>query len=800
MKNLWLGIFFCISFYHFDAQEIQVVDELGSPVSEALIEFYPQQEFVETNPYGEFKVHENFEFESFTIFHPNFENTKMTYEEWKQNGALVIMYSCELSLDGIVFSASRFYEKKSQIPQYIESIRSTEIELQNAPSTAEVLSNSGKVFVQKSQQGGGSPNIRGFEANKVLLVTDGVRMNNAIFRGGHLQNIITLNANAIDNVEVLYGSGSVIYGSDALGGVVHVSTTKPFLNTSEKKLSAKLYGRYSTAANEKTAGVRLNYGNEKWASFTSFNFSSFDDLRQGANRNSAMGNLGLRPSYAINDGVQDIMVENSNPNVQKYSGYEQYNLIQKVLFKPSEKYQHKLNIQYSTSSDVPRYDRLSEIAEDGNQNNAEWYYGPQDWFLTSYELQENKNRKIADQINLITAFQLFEESRHTRKFNNADRRNQFEKVQVWSLNANAKKTLGQHSIKYGLDAYFNFVDSKAHYNNIYTGARKEANTRYPDGGSTMHTFGAYVSHQNSFKNAKFFMSEGLRFTYTDLNSQFENKDFFPFPYDDISQKTSNVSGFLGMVYLPNDKFRLALNANTGFRTPNVDDVGKVFDSTPGNVIIPNPNLTPEKTIGFDFAISKVFDSKLKLETIFFYTLFRDIITTQDSTYNGSSTVIYDGVESQVQQQQNEGKANMFGFNMNVEFNFSKSIKLNGALSYTHGEVKADEPYPLDHIPPLFGKVNIQYKKKKWLAQCYTLFNAKKPINQYNPFGEDNDQYATPEGMPSWWTLNLKTSYSVTKNSTLNLGLENILDRNYRVFSSGISAPGRNFVVSYRLSL
>ncbi len=781
----------------FQAQSLEILDEYGDPVEDAVIELESSQTFFLSNLDGRVKLPEINCIENITIYHPDFEDVEQSIDLNSSYDLTITLYQCSFNLDEIVVSASKFLEKKSLVPQYISTIHKQEIALQNAPTTAEILSNSGKVFVQKSQQGGGSPNVRGFEANKVLLVVDGVRMNNAIFRAGHLQNVINTDANSIDNIEVLYGSGSVTYGSDALGGVINISTERGEFSSDSTELKGKVYGRFATANQEKTAGFTFKVGKPQFSSLTSFHYSDFDDLRQGAQRSHSMGDLGLRPKYAIHNGMEDVMVENDNPNIQKYSGYTQYNFIQKLRFQVKENTIHSLNFHFSTSSDVPRYDRLSEINDEGNQKNVEWYYGPQGWLMASYQMKKNMNQKWADQMQLSVAYQKFKESRHTRKFNQAEKRHQKEGVDVLNFNWNWKKNWDKHSLKYGLESFYNYVNSEAHYENIYTDLINPTDTRYPDGGSTMASFASYVSHSQHFGKKKWYLSEGIRYTYTYLKSQFDDQSFFPFPYDDITQNTSNLSGFLGLIFLPQNDFRLSLNLNSGFRTPNVDDVGKVFDSTPGNVIVPNPSLKPERTLGSDFSISKVFGGVVKMESVFFYTSFQDIITTQNSTYLGTSTIDYEGVESQVQQQMNAGKAYIYGFNFLAEAKLNSFLNLKTHFTYTKGEVMDDENYPLDHIPPFYGKLNLQFKNKKWLTELYSIFNAQKPISQYNPYGEDNDKYATPEGMPAWWTLNFKTSYKWGKKGTVNLGLENILDRNYRVFSSGISAPGRNFIISFQ---
>jgi hemoglobin/transferrin/lactoferrin receptor protein len=125
-----------------------------------------------------------------------------------------------------VVVATKVPKNYEKLPNQVEVITAKQIDFQNFQSTAEVLSNSGSLFVQKSQQGAGSPAIRGFEASRILLLVDGVRMNNLIFRAGHLQNIITVDESILDNVGIFYGPSSTLFGSDALGGTVAMSTKR----------------------------------------------------------------------------------------------------------------------------------------------------------------------------------------------------------------------------------------------------------------------------------------------------------------------------------------------------------------------------------------------------------------------------------------------------------------------------------------------------------------------------------------------------------------------------------------------
>ncbi|MBK5270866.1 MAG: TonB-dependent receptor, partial [Bacteroidia bacterium] len=175
------------------------------------------------------------------------------------------------------------------------------------------------------------------------------------------------------------------------------------------------------------------------------------------------------------------------------------------------------------------------------------------------------------------------------------------------------------------------------------------------------------------------------------------------------------------------------------------------------------------------------------------------ITSAPYRLNGKDSVLYNGVNSAVYANQNVNKAYLFGFNARLKINFTKNLSLDNTVTYTYGRFKNTNgtTRPLDHIPPVFGKSSISYLYKKFNTEVYVMYNGWKKIKDYNPDGEDNQQYATPDGMPSWFTFNWKGNFILNKSLILQVGVENIFDRNYRYFASGFSAPGRNFILTLR---
>ncbi len=703
-----------------------------------------------------------------------------------------------VNLDEVNIVAQKFLAKTTTGSQ-IQLITNAQIAQRNPMNAADMLLQTGNVFVQKSQGGGGSPVLRGFESSRVLIVVDGVRMNNAIYRVGHLQNVLRIDPSMLERAEVMFGPSSLIYGSDALGGVMHFQSRNPELSGAKNWLvKPAAYVRYGSATGERTAHVDVSAGNRRLGFLTSVTYANFGDLVQGNRRRDAYPNFGKLLQYVERANNEDVVVNNANPNRQVGSAYHQLDLLQKVLFRPSDGVQHTLNVQYSTTGNVPRYDRLTEVAS-GKPRFAEWYYGPESRLLTAYNLTLSRPTTVYDRAMLTVAYQDIAESRISRRLAAASRSEQIEQVGVWSINADLQKQAGKHLIQYGVEATYNKVNSTARNVNATTGAITPFNTRYPDGGSTLQTAGVYVSDQLALSK-QVTLNAGLRYSLSELKARFIDKTFFPFPFNDIQQQPSALIGNLGLLYRPSDRTRIALLGSTGFRAPNVDDLTKVFESRAGSLVVPNPNIKPEYTYNGELSVSQWLGNKLRLDGTYYYTLFDNAIVVDAFTLNGQSQVQYAGQLSQVLAAQNKRRAIINGWNVAASVRLTNQLTLTSTLNGTNGQIKNAANTPLDHIPPTFGRTALTYQTRKLQAEVWALYNGWKRIADYNPEGEDNAQYATPDGMPAWTTLNARVSVKVGMYLTVQGAVENIMDVNYRYFASGISAPGRNVVLTLRGSL
>ncbi|GAB4154550.1 MAG: TonB-dependent receptor [Winogradskyella sp.] len=739
------------------------------------------------------------------IYFQNFlyEKKQLRKFEIRENGQVVYLSPKVEGLKQIVISVSKFEQSKRDIPQTIVSLNAKEIALANPQTSADLLENTGNVFIQKSQMGGGSPMIRGFSTNRLLISVDGVRMNNAIFRGGNLQNVISIDPLSVQNTEVTLGAGSVVYGSDAIGGVMSFYTKRPQLSYKENQIiNGNALVRYASANNENTGHFDINLGYKKWGFLTNVSYTDFDDLRMGSHGPDAY----LRPQYVIRRNGEDIIVDNDNPKIQKPTGYDQINLMQKVRYEPMDNLKFDLGLFFSTTSDYSRYDRLIRPRGDVLRS-AEWSYGPQQWFMGNFQVTKTSSTSnLYDKIKATLAYQNFKESRRDRNFQSSIREVREEDVDVLSFNLDLEKSISSKtSLFYGLEYLYNVVGSKGYEENIDTNSKSQNVTRYPDG-ATWQSLAAYTSLKYK-PNSKFVFQSGLRFNQIIARADFTaNNTFLNLPFDKADINTGALTGTAGITWSPSHTIQWKLNASTAFRAPNIDDLGKVFDSEPGAVVVPNNDLRPEYAYGGELGLKLNFDNKVVLDIATYYTFLDNALIRRGFEINGESEIIYDGELSTVQAIQNASKAWIYGFEIGAEVNFSKALKLRSQYNVIGGtEDNNGIEEPVRHVAPYFGRTHLIWKKKNLLLDAFLVYNNELSFNQLAPSETEKDYiYALDRNgnpySPSWYTLNLRTQYNWKDKITLTASLENITDQRYRPYSSGIAAAGRNLIVAVNYKL
>lgn len=738
---------------------------------------------------------------------------------------IIPMTSEDEVLEEVVLSIARSQATRDKIAEQVAVVSQKEIEMASVATGADLLEISPNIRIQKSQGGGGSPVLRGFEANRVLIVVDGVRMNNAIYRSGHLQNAITIDPHNIERVEVTFGSSSVGYGSDALGGVIHYYTKSPKLN-GNTKVKSEFTSTFNHANLSLVNNVSTSMSFKNWGSLTSVSYSNFEDIRIGENRKHGFSDWGLTPYFSLNSRNEytETPTPNSHPNIQKNTGYDQFDIFQKFVVRLPKDMLLNLNLQYSESSDIDRYDKLVE-ERDGSLRFSEWYYGPQKRLFVSPQLKFFVGKNWLKKGTLTTAYQKVEESRINRKFGSLTRSYQIENVDVFSINADFYGNITEgHSFSYGLEWTYNKIDSKGFakdlildsediigYSNEYA-----IPSRYPSDGSSASSFAGYLNW--IFRvNKRLTLNGGLRMTGSKISARWNDSALVDKLLSTVDLQSDALTYTLAMTYRPNSNWQINGLISSGFRNPNIDDIGKIRESN-GILLVPNSFLKPEYAYTFETGLKFIASNKVSyIDLRAFNTLVTrhivrsDFIVFSDRSTQDENTILYNGEEVSTQANKNLGNRYIYGGSIESNWPVSNSFEIRGGITYTAADKNMDYG-PMPSIAPLFGSFNLSHVGKKFKTMLIWKFSESKDPSKYSWGGEDGlnetplvnpmavDEVNRYYGMPSWNIWSVLSQFQLRENIILNFGLRNIFDLHYRTFASGISEEGRSLQLGVKVKI
>ena len=683
-----------------------------------------------------------------------------------------------IQLGDVLVTASRNYESAHEVPQFVSVINPRKIRERNSRQTPELLREEPGLVVQKTNQGGGSPIMRGLKANKLLFLVDGIRLNNSTYRGGNTQYLNTVDSGTLERVEIVHGPISVLYGSDALGGAINLITKSPRLTLDGRHtFGGSASASISTADETKTSNFNIMTANSKWGLILKGSLKSFGDITRGSKGGSTLMNRLQNDSR-----TNRVLNKKQSPN-----GYDSYDLSSKALIKLSDFQELTLAAQFNRQNSVPRYDVVETLGDSVR------LFDPQerDLFYLTYV-----NRNPSPWFNKFTTtgslHRQFERRRRIKFGSTNETLDQFRTL-TSGLQIHFNKLLGSnHQLVYGSELYFDWVATKSSSRDLTTGRENAGLPLFPDGSSFL-TFGLFA--QDAFHLLpKWKLILGGRFSSTKLRAPFEDDPNSLQNFGTIKQTNSAFTGSLGSQFAISKELSFVTNIAQGFRTPNLDDVSKLGPGK-GNSFydVPNAATKPEKTLSIDGGF-KIFSNRLRANIFGFYNSIADLLVRRPAEFNGLPFVIEEGDTLAVFHKENAGKAYTTGVAFTAEFFITSHLALRGNLSYTYGRNTSNDE-PLNSIPPFGGLLGIRWRQNQYWAEL----NSRFAMEQKRLSFEDQADLRIPEGgTPGWYTLNLKLGANVTKAVNLKVAVMNILDQNYREHLSGFNAPGRNFIFSAQI--
>lgn len=636
----------------------------------------------------------------------------------------------------LVITAQRSLNQAFASAEALSVLKARDIIHNGARSTPEALMGTTGVFIQKTNHGGGSPFIRGLTGNQTLLLLDGLRLNNSIYRFGPNQYFNTIDVFSVAQVEVLRGAGSVLYGSDAMGGAIQVLTATPQFSKEGWDFGGRLLGRYLDRDMEQTVHAELQAANQNVAFRAGASLRNFGDHYAG----EGLGKEGP-------------------------SSYRERAADAKVVFKLNSKAQFTLAYNGVFQSEVERYDQYVTTASlaQFDPQTRQMAYGRLVWQGQSPWMQN---------LSMTASWQFAEEGRVFQRRNTTTRTNELDEIRTlgYVLEWHAQPA-SFWKITSGLEAYYDKVSSSGSNINTETGAITPRRGLYPAGTNATNT-AAFTAHQLLWKN--WGLNLGLRYNQVRLaikDATFGDTEITP----DAWVAHALLRYQMGAHHAVSGGFY------SGFRAPNINDMTS-FGRFDFGIEVPSYDLSPERTATYELNY-KYSSPQFQANVSGFYTALSDLVTRIRSTFEGSPT--YEG--SDVYKKENAATSFIRGIETDFSWAFSKSFNLQGSLTYSFGQNTTGNE-PMRRIPPLNGRFAMQYQPlKQWFNRLEWLYARK----QDRLAGGDKSDPRIPQGgTPGWNVINLRSAYQF-KQIELQAGLNNLFNEAYRTHGSGIDGVGRS---------
>lgn len=652
--------------------------------------------------------------------------------------------------NSVTITAQRNERLSFDVSQSLTTLTADELIKKSSRSTPEALMNESGIWMQKTNHGGGSPIIRGLVGNQVLLMVDGIRLNNATYRYGPNQYLSTIDPGLIDRIDAIRGSGSVLYGSDALGGVVQVLSKTPAFSHDKLSVSGNAMAKWMSAGMEQSARGEINLSSKKIAFKGGFSARNFGNVLAG----KGLGVL-VPTGYNELSGDAKLLVRTGLSGIMTAA------------------------FQQLTQHDVPRYD---QVVQGGYST---YNFEPQTRQLSYLRWETFSKNPWLKSFRVTTSYNRSVEGIDSQKNNSNDVKTQRDEVNTTGVIAEViSQPHPRWNIQSGIEYYFDKVYSTASITNLISNETTSQRGSYADG-STASNFAAFTNHQYDVN--KFQFSAGARFNSVTVSVQ---DDVF----GDQKITPNAVVGNVGVLMKINNSLRAFVTSNTGFRAPNVDDMSKFGTVESGVFEIPSSGLSPEKSFSVETGF-KFHKKKLSGTLALYQTHLSDLIDRVPAMYNGSD--MYEG--RKVYQKQNVGEARLRGFEAEADIELIKSLSAFGNITYTYGE-NITKQEPMRRIPPLFGRVGLRYQHTAgfWLKAEWAAAGEQDRLAA----GDKSDvriAVRLEDGvMPSWNILNLYAGYSYKSFAISVLG-QNLFNQSYRVYASGIDGYGRSMgvTVSYK---
>lgn len=661
----------------------------------------------------------------------------------------------------IIVTASRYEMKQFDAPYLTTIITAENIQdNQLSRTTPEIFSSDPSIMVQKTSQGQGSPYLRGFTGFRTLFLIDGIRLNNSAFRDGPNEYWNTVDSFTIERLEIVKGSGSVLYGSDSVGGTVNALTLSP----KKDGWHSRIYQRYASA--DQSSITRLQVGGSPLANFgfvTGATAKDFNDLSGGRY-------IGLQPKTGYNEDDHDVKME--------------YTITQRdrLVIAHQKVNQPDVLRTHSTIFGTPWHD--TTIGTDKERSLSHMRQ------LTYLQYYKDEAGLIGDKARFSLSYHVQDEEQFRIKSNNEREKTGFN-VNTAGFFAQMERKISIGHLVYGAEFYRDNVNSSGREYKA-DGSLKTIKIQGSVADDAIYDLlGIFIQDEYPL-NQQLNLIAGIRYTQAKVDAD-KVEDPKTKQQISISDKWNNMVGNVRLSYLMKQNWNIFGGISQGFRAPNLSDLSRLDIALSNEIETPSPGLKPEKYSTIETGVKNNL-GKFSSQGSLFYTLIQDMIVRYPT-----GTVISGKNEVQ---KANIGDGRLYGGELSANYQIDTQWSIVSGLAWQRGEVDTyptsvlvKESKPMSKIPPTMGLLGVKWTElsgKQWIQA--ELKGADKQ-DRLSPLDKLDTQRIPPDGTPGYVIYNMRGGAKLSEVFQVSIAVENITNRDYRVHGSGNNESGTNFIVS-----
>lgn len=676
-----------------------------------------------------------------------------------------------------VVTSSRGEEDAFESPRAITVVGRAALRERQPDQTPEALQDAQGLYMQRTNLAGGAPILRGLLGPQVLLLIDGVRLNNATTRLGPNQLLNTVDPFQIQRIEVLRGPGSVLYGSDALGGVINIITRKPSFNPRRAwDLGGAMAARFHSAAMAPAINASVSGHLRSVGLRLGGTFRRFGDLVGGR-----------------------------DTGTQRFTGYAEGNGDLSAAWWVGQSSVLRLSYGLVRQDDAHRSDRST--ATDFRR------ITDQDRDLATLSFSSDLENRLVDRIDANLSFHSQRELRERFRLNLDRVERERDAVNTLGANLALRSDLPLNNrLTYGFDLYHDWVGSSGERLSLGDPMAAITSTRgrFEDGSRYLQ-FGAFIQDRLLLLNDKLSIDAGVRVSLWDVAIPGD----LPGGLNEVDTTHPGVVGSLHARYLVGDGLNLVAGVSQGFRAPNVDDYSATGCSGQG-YDMPNDDLDAEKSVTAEAGIKLDLFGLLRGSLFYYFTYLDDLIVRRvGSTAAGIPQLAQCGTDAsgapimvEATRRENAHSGMIHGVEVDLALDLGRRWSIFTWAAFTRGEVRLDsgddDSEPMSRTPPINGLAGVRLNLPevagfaqlavRWATRQDRLSARDRKDLRICPAGPDNCDGTDPYGV-----LVLRSAARVTDNILLTLALENLTNATYRSHGSGIDGPGLSMVAGLEVT-